>query len=78
MKLTQCDVCGKVAKSGDMGVIQFTEGVNAEIIVKKKDGEYTNICDIKRDICRNCAIKILQMVLPRTEFLPEDQYDVKG
>ena len=75
MKLTQCDVCGKVAREGEMSTIHFEEGSNSPIIVQKKDGSYTNICDIKRDVCRSCAIKIMQMVLPRTTFLPEDEYE---
>ena len=74
MKLTKCDACGKVVRASDANLFTFKESGGAAVMVKEKNGEYMNISDTERDICRSCSIRILKFMFPNREFLPEDEY----
>lgn len=76
MKMTKCDVCGKVVRDKEANLILFVEHADAAVMVRsKRSGEYVNVCDIERDVCRSCSIKILKMLFPNHEFLPENEYE---
>lgn len=77
MKLTRCDACGKIVKEKEANLISFKERTGAMVMVKNRIGEYTNICDEERDVCRACSIKILKVIFPNREFLPEEEYEGK-
>ena len=78
MKLIKCDSCGKVFRENETNVLTFKEHGGAEVFVKVKDGSYSNTCDLERDLCRECSIKVLQILCPKWVFLPIEEYNMEG
>lgn len=77
MNLKKCDACGKIVREKEANMISFIEHANAMVMVKNNVGSYTNICDEERDVCRACSIKILKILFPGREFMPEEEYEKK-
>lgn len=78
MKLTKCDVCGKIMNPSYVGTIKIKTPFSDDVCIKIKEDDYLGIGEIKRDICSECAIKILNIVLPNRTLISVSELKKRG
>ena len=75
MKMVKCDVCGSVVHNDDASALAMTFGSDG-ILYNRGNGDCGTLHEIKKDLCRTCAIKIAKILYPKIHFLGEEEYKV--
>ena len=75
MKLSKCDLCGKLVPVNEASSVVLKEGKgDGNILRVYGEDETTNIESIEADLCLKCAINIAHILRPQMKLIPLENY----
>lgn len=74
MKLTSCDVCGKIIRNGVEWTVEFKSG--SDVLLLNGDDVH-EVGDRSKDVCAECVVKLFNMMFPNRTFMTIEEYKTK-